>query len=145
MSRPPISLQGAIDALMHNLTEDERRPMKLAVVVHAPGSIGGTPASIITSVVAGFDWDQGTILITTADRLTRLSAEDVEAIRLDSKKAQSPAGYQMYKRHKEVTDELKAQVAQGQELLAQVLDQTELHLTDDLIATIKAHLPPSKR
>lgn len=52
---------------------------------------------MVTGIHAGFDWNVGTILITCAEQLTRLSPEDVEAIRTSVKMGQSWHAYQGYK------------------------------------------------
>lgn len=77
--------------------QHSRRPHKLAVEVYEPGRIGGTPCSEVTHIQAGFDWNAGTVMISTAEKLTRLSPEDVEAIRTSVKMGQSWHAYQGYK------------------------------------------------
>lgn len=85
LTRPELVMQHA------------RRPHKLAVQIFEPGRIGGTPCSAVTDIHVGFDWNAGTILITCAEQLTRLSPEDVEAIRTSVKMGQSWHAYQGYK------------------------------------------------
>jgi hypothetical protein len=59
--------------------------------------MGGTPCSVVTGIHAGFDWNAGTLLISTAEQLTRLSPEDVEAIRKSVSLGQSWHAYEAYK------------------------------------------------
>lgn len=129
-----MDLKSTIDYLNHYLEEDERRPITFAVEVFRPGSIGGTPCVEIKRIRAGFDWDQGKMLLTPAQPLTTLTPEDVEAIRQDIKKAQSPAGYQAYKHNKEQRD--------GDTLLlTRVLAEAADHLSPELRADIEKRIP----
>lgn len=84
-----------------------RRPHKLAVQVYDPGRIGGTPCSEVTDIHAGIDWNSGTILISTKEQLTRLSPEDVEAIRTSVSMGQSWHAYEAYKKQKAKEDLLQ--------------------------------------
>lgn len=92
-------LTQALEELMRDslLRENERRPIKLAVEVFEPGRIGGTPCSMVKYLNPGFDWNAGTLLIVPSEPLTRLSTEDVEAIRQSISKGQSWHAYQEFK------------------------------------------------
>lgn len=79
------------------LMQHARRPHKLAVQVFDPGRIGGTPCSEVTGIHVGFDWNAGTVLISTAEQLTRLSPEDIEAIRKSVSMSQSWHAYEAHK------------------------------------------------
>lgn len=56
------------------------RPTKLVIVIKRPGSIGGTPCVEVESVHAGFDWDNGKLMIYPAQPLTALTPEQLEEI-----------------------------------------------------------------
>lgn len=84
--------------------QHSRRPHKVAVEVFEPGRIGGTPCSEVTHIHAGFDWNAGTVLITTAEKLTRLSEEEVADIRKSVSLGQSWHAYQAHKRSTELHD-----------------------------------------
>lgn len=79
------------------LTEHARRPIKLAVQVFQPGSLGGTPCSEVIGLHHGFDWNAGTLLIETKEPLTRLSPEDVAAIHKSAAGGQSWHAYEAWK------------------------------------------------
>lgn len=104
-----IDLKTALHVIQQCLSEDERRPMKLAVVVQSQGSIGGTPCVEVGSMQAGFDWDAGKLMIYPSQPLIQLSPEDVAAIRESVSKGQSWHAYQAYKVQQE---KLKAAQAQ---------------------------------
>jgi hypothetical protein len=85
---------------------------ELVVTVQSQGGLGGTPAVAVTGIHAGFDWDSGKVLISTARALTELSAEDVEAIRTSVRRGNSWHAYQAYKRLREKIAELERQLAE---------------------------------
>jgi hypothetical protein len=99
------------------LMQHARRPHKLAVQVYDPGRIGGTPCSEVTGIHVGFDWNAGTVLISTQEPLTRLSAEDVEAIRKSVSLGQSWHAYEAYKVQKAKEDALVTEVTTLKALL----------------------------
>lgn len=99
--------------MQHYVTEDERRPMKLAIAVTSQGAIGGTPCVEVETVAAGFDWDAGKLMIYPAQPLTTLSPEQVEDIRKSVAGGQSWHAYQAYKKHQ---DQLKAVEAERDQL-----------------------------
>lgn len=96
-----MDFKSALQVMQHSITEDERRPMKLVIVVQCQGSLGGTPCVEVGNVQAGFDWDTGKLLIYPAAPLTTLSAQDVEAIRESVSKGQSWHAYGAYKKQKD--------------------------------------------
>uniref|UniRef100_A0AAU6W2I7 Uncharacterized protein n=1 Tax=Pseudomonas phage Touem01 TaxID=3138548 RepID=A0AAU6W2I7_9VIRU len=114
-----MDLTTALHVMQHSVTEDQRRPMKLVVVVHSPGLIGGTPCVEIEHIAAGFDWDSGKLMFTPATPLTKLSPEDVEAIRESVAKGQS---WHAYEAHKAMCAKLKAAECQRDELLVALED-----------------------
>lgn len=110
-----MEFKKALHIMQHHVTEDERRPMKLVVVVNDPGSIGGTPCVEVETVSAGFDWDAGKMMIFPSKSLTALSPAQVDEIRKSAAAGQSWHAYQAYKKHQE---QLKAAEAQRDQLLA---------------------------
>ncbi|MDT3718484.1 hypothetical protein [Pseudomonas oryzihabitans] len=76
---------------------------EVRIVVHAPGSIGGTPSVPLSNrgIQVGFDWDHGKLLLYPEVPLTRLTPEDVAAIHESVKKGQSWHAYQAHKKTKE--------------------------------------------
>ena len=110
-----MEFKNALKVMQHYVTEDERRPMKLVVVVNDPGSIGGTPCVEVETVVAGFDWDAGKMMIFPSKSLTALSPAQVDEISKSAAGGQSWHAYQAYNKYQE---QLKAAEAQRDLLLA---------------------------
>lgn len=134
-----MELKNALQLMQHYITEDERRPMKLAIVVTSQGSLGGTPCVEVQSIHAGIDWDNGKLMIHPAQPLTALTAEDVADIRKSVAGGQSWHAYQAYKKHQE---QLKAVEAQRDTAHAILRDLVELvsgvgGTGDTLLDTIK--------
>ncbi len=86
---------------------------ELLVMVQSEGGLGGTPAVAVTGIHAGFDWDSGKVLISTASALTGLSAEDVEAIRTSVRQGSSWHAYQANKQLRERIAELERQLSEA--------------------------------
>jgi hypothetical protein len=104
-----IDLKTALHVIQQCLSEDERRPMKLAIVVQSQGSIGGTPCVEVDSMQAGFDWDAGKLMIYPAQPLSQLSPEEVAAISESVSKGQSWHAYQAYKAQQEKLKSVQVQ------------------------------------
>lgn len=83
---------------------------KVRVCIHSPGAIGGTPSVAVVSAGFGFDWDNGTFLINTDEKLTKLTPEDVEAIRISVAKGGSWHAYQEWKKQDARIKELEAEL-----------------------------------
>lgn len=94
-----MKLDQAVDILTRPelVMQHASRPHKLAVQVFDPGRIGGTPCSEVTGIHVGFDWNAGKVLITTKEQLTRLSEEDLAAIRKSVSLGQSWHAYEEHK------------------------------------------------
>lgn len=73
------------------------RSTMVMVPVFRPGTLGGTPAVAVTQVRSGIDWDNGKVFLETAEPLTTLTPEDVNAIRDSARKGQSWHAYQAHK------------------------------------------------
>lgn len=87
------------------------RDWKLFAKVFAPGSVGGAPCAELTRLNVGFDWDDGKLIFDTDVPLTRLSPEDVSAIRKSVKEGQSWHAYHAYKKQADRIKELEAELA----------------------------------
>lgn len=97
-----MDLDKALEQLSHpSITqENARRPMKLVIKTHRPGSIGGTPCVDVENIAAGFDWDHGKLIFTPSKPLTVLTPEDVAAINKSVREGQSWHAFEAHKAHK---------------------------------------------
>ena len=77
------------------------------VRVCSPGSIGPTPAVMVKSLFAGFDWDHGRLILETDHQLTRLSEQEVADIHKSAKDGQSWHAFQSHKRQAETIRRLE--------------------------------------
>lgn len=84
---------------------------EVSVVVHAPGSIGASPSSVVTNAGYGFDWDNGQFQLFTADKLTKLTQDQVDAIQASARGGQSWHAYQAQKKLRERIVQLEAEIA----------------------------------
>ena len=82
--------------------------LSLHVVVISPGSLGGTPCVPIINMHAGFDWDNGKVLLQPETPLTRLTTEDVAAIHESAKKGQSWHAFKSYEKQANQIKNLQA-------------------------------------
>lgn len=94
----------------HAAVERDFGARKLVVEVYAPGSVGGTPATEVVSLHAGFDWDNGRMILKTARPVTLLTPEDVAAIHKSAREGESWHAYQRHKRWQEKYDALQAKL-----------------------------------
>ena len=108
---------------------------EVRIVVHAPGSLGGTPSVGLSGrgIQVGFDWDHGKLLLSPEVPLTRLTPEDVAAIHESVKKGQSWHAYQAHKQTKEKHSE---QLQQCKEEIAR-LNAENAELKDGLNRIIR--------
>ena len=112
MNQKKIALADAIHMLtLANNATPPGREMELCIRVLAPGSIGGAPCVAVKDIQIGFDWDHGKILLEPEIPLTRLSADDVLAIKEDAKKGQSWSAFQKYKAMRDEIEALKTEIA----------------------------------
>lgn len=92
--------------------QDYRRDQTtLAVEVFSPGSIGGTPRAYIVGMQAGFDWDNGVMLLKPSSPLTTLKPKQVAAIMDSARKGQSWHAHEAQKRLRERIRALEAELA----------------------------------
>lgn len=85
--------------------------LEARIVVQSQGSVGSTPSVAVSSVQAGFDWDNGKFLIYPEQALTTLTPDDVAAIRDSVRKGGSWHAYQQYKKQAERIKVLEAELA----------------------------------
>lgn len=109
-----MKLQDAIAALqrIEKLEGWRADGMQLVVPIFLPGTMGGTPAEIVTGIQAGFDWDAKKVFIRTEATLSKLSEEDKAAILESVRKDQSWHSYEREKRHREEVKALKDRIAE---------------------------------
>lgn len=100
-----MEFKKALQVMQHSVTEDERRPMKLAIVVASQGGIGGTQCVEVATMGAGIDWDRGKMMIHPAQPMTTLTADEVADIRKSVAGGQS---WHAYQAHKKQQEQLKA-------------------------------------
>ncbi len=84
----------------------------LVVALQNAGGLGGTPGVAVTGIHAGFDWDAGRVLISTARPVIGLSAKDVEVIRASAYRGSSWHAYQLNKRLREKIKELEQRLSE---------------------------------
>ena len=60
--------------------------IRVGIVVKTVGSIGGTPVVDIKNIQAGFDWDNGKLMIFPEKDLRSIEADELAALRKESEK-----------------------------------------------------------
>jgi RPA family protein len=108
--KQPITVERALQILGF-VQVYKREQTTLQVEVFRPGAVGGTPRVAIVGMQAGFDWDNGAMLLKPESRLTTLTPEDVAAIHDSARKGQSWHAFQQYKKQADRIKELEAEVA----------------------------------
>ena len=102
---------------MHEISERVMRlsshapELEVRIVIQSQGSVGATPSMAVRDVVAGFDWDNGKLLIYPEQALTALTPDDIAAIRDSVRKGGSWHTYQQYKKQAECIQALEAELA----------------------------------
>ena len=95
-------LRDVIDRVIENYNRyGGGREVVASIVVRVPGAIGGTPTVNVKSIQAGFDWDNGKLLIYPEKDLRTIEADEILALR----KANEKEGWAEYENRG-----LKAQV-----------------------------------
>ena len=97
------------------------------VVVHNPGTVGGSPAINLRHAAFGFDWDSGKFLLYPVQHLTALTAEQVNEITDSVRIGQSWHAGQNERRNREqkklVEQELRqalSQLASAESILSEI-------------------------
>lgn len=108
-----MKLLDAIESLecIYRNTGSRRDTVELVVMVHQPGTVGGTPCVAVDRIYAGFDWDANCILLSTSKPLSALSPEDLAAINKSAKDGQSWHAYQQQKKLLERIRSLECELA----------------------------------
>ena len=95
-------LRDVIDRVIENYNRyGGGREVVASIVMRVPGAIGGTPTVNVKSIQAGFDWDNGKLLIYPEKDLRTIEADEILALR----KANEKEGWAEYENRG-----LKAQV-----------------------------------
>lgn len=89
---------------------------RVAIVVHRPGSIGGSPVVDVKDVEIievkdaskGIDWNTKLIMLTLEKPVSTLSVEQRDAITENIRRGQSMEAYEQYKSLHARIDQLKA-------------------------------------
>lgn len=84
---------------------------ELRILVHAPGTVGGVPSVGVASILPGFDWEAGQLLLRPAQPLTALTPEQVSDITKSVRTGSSWHAYQREKALRERIAALEAEVA----------------------------------
>lgn len=121
---------------------------KVGVVVHRPGSLGGTPIADIQEIEIkridkGFDWDSRKVLITLAQPISLLTNEERDAITKDHSRSTSREGYDQFKQFRARIAALEQALITVGHGLQQNLDEQRCpgestFLQEKLIEVIKA-------
>lgn len=69
---------------------------EVVIPIYQPGRLGGQFAVPVTHINLGFDWDQGKLFMESDEKLTLLSAEEVEDIRKHVALGQNRESHQRY-------------------------------------------------
>lgn len=84
---------------------------EVRIVVHNPGKIGPRSSVPLQAAAYGIDWENGTFELIPTVPLTRLTPEDVEAIRVSVSKGSSWHAYQAHKVLRERITQLETELA----------------------------------
>ena len=77
--------------------------LRLHILTHAPGAVGGMPGVGVAFVGAGIDWDSRRLLIHPEQPLTKLTPEQVDDI---TKSVRAGGSWHAYQRHKQQADRI---------------------------------------
>lgn len=89
---------------------------RVAIAIHRPGSIGGSPIVDVKDVeivhikdaTKGIDWDSRKIILRLEQEVSALTPEQRDAITADVKKGQSRESYEQFKAFKSKIAKLEA-------------------------------------
>jgi hypothetical protein len=81
------------------------------ITVYSPGTLGAQPTVGIDRANFGFDWDHGKFLIRPTQHLTKLTREEVVAIRDSVARSQSWHAFQREKALRERIRDLEVELA----------------------------------
>lgn len=123
-----MDLDAAIATLNRIRQAEGHGRRELAIVIHAPGSLGGTPSVPVARIDAGFDWDHTQLLLTPGQPLTPLQPDQVEAIIRSVAAGQS---WHAYEAQKALRAELEAERSRSDQLAALLREVAALYTRDD--------------
>ena len=102
-----MELQKFLTKLDYIVVQNGRRcgTDRVAIAIHRPGSIGGSPVVDVKDVevvhikdaTKGIDWDSSKIILTLEQDVCTLTPDQRDAITADVKKGQSRESYEQYK------------------------------------------------
>lgn len=101
-----------VDRSVENQLRHVHKPpesITVGIVVKTVGTVGGTPIIGVKSMQAGFDWDQGVLLVFPEKDLRLIEADELLALR----KASEKDGWAQYENHnlKSEIKKLNAKIA----------------------------------
>lgn len=123
-----MDLDAAIATLNRIRQAEGHGRRELAVVIHAPGSLGGTPSVPVARIDAGFDWDHTQLLLTPGQPLTALQPDQVQAI---TKSVASGQSWHAYEAQRALRVDLDRERTRGQRLAALLREVAALYTRDD--------------
>jgi HAMP domain-containing protein len=91
------------------LTSNEASRLRVVIPIKTTGSVGGTPCVDIKSAIAGFDWDDGKLMLYPVEDLSRTDHDYLAKIRKQADEiGWSVSKFQSLKReNKRLLEELK--------------------------------------
>lgn len=66
-----FELKEKLDRIISTKRDYELDRMRVVIPIKTTGSVGGTPCVDIKSVIAGFDWDDGKLMLYPVEDLSR--------------------------------------------------------------------------
>lgn len=137
-----------LDQIVVDHNKQDVGNFRVAVVVHRPGALGGTPCIDIQDIDVkridkGFDWDSRKILITLDKPISLLTNEERDAITKDHSRSTSREGYDQFKQFRARIAALEKALITVGHGLQQNLDEPRCSgesalLQENLIDVIKA-------
>lgn len=101
-----MKISTALTSLQHIAeTAGNHRQLRLAIPIHQPGGIGGSPCVEVAMIQAGIDWDASVVFLVPEKHLTALTPEQVVDI---SKSVSKGSSWHAFQREKGLRDEIKA-------------------------------------
>ena len=87
-----FELKEKIDRIISTKQDYELDRMRVVIPIKTIGSVGGTPCVDIKSVMAGFDWDDGKLMLYPVEELSRPDYDYLA----NMKKQASDLGWSVY-------------------------------------------------
>jgi hypothetical protein len=138
-------------------SQNDKRALKnrVAIVVHRPGSVGGTPTVNITDVEVieivdahkGIDWNSNVIMLSLASEVSTLSVEQRDAITENMRRGQTVEAFEQYKSLHAKIDLLKRLLGEATPAYHAALsaDEHGQEKLDAFNAAIESLKPPARR